>query len=248
MSGDDNYGDVQQPAGGYGGAGGADASTGYGDVQNPTSPYGGGKTPAPAAPTLDLLAQIKADLQSLNVSLEGADLLDMKQHKNHKEFEDPPVKFGAWTNSSQQIFVSLVVLQSIQKAFGSKNGRAAALVAIRHEIFHVGQFKGNTPPGPPQNFADMIRFEADAYPRTVQFMDDQNTSTFLVKTIGATQQFLTDQLHDPLQAQGDEFKARMTEQDYKDNDANKKWLIKKTDLPAKLGTNKDYKIGDLYKT
>ena len=243
MSQDDDYGDSQQPSGGYAGGSGADAPPGYGDVQDPASPYD--KKPKTATPVLDVIAQLKADLKSVGVSLQGADLFDMKLHSNHAEFEG--VNFVAWTNSSTKVFVNLQALQAGAKdpKTGPKNVRGAALVSVRHEIFHVIQFKANG--GPPKSFKDMIGFEAEAYAKTLAWMDEDKTAAFLTKTIGATQDYI-DGVHSQFTDEGAKFQGRtQVSASEKEHFA---WLIDKDNefLPPTIQGKADYAIGDLYKT
>lgn len=236
MADGDNYGDLQQPTGGYAPAGGADASSNYSDVQNPPSPY---KQKAGAATNaIDL---VKADLKGLNVSLQGASLIDMTSHRNHVEFEK--IGFLAWTNSGQAIYINV-------KGFDPNNNpedwRAQAVIGIRHELVHVLQFKSNG--GPPKTFKTMISFEAQAYSDTVKFIDDPKTQSYLLKTVGTTQQVLDDtrkEMVDEGAVCAAEEKVKASEVDYK------KWLTDPTNhggfLPADLQGNKNYTIGDLYK-
>jgi len=242
MSQDDNYCDSQQPSGGYAGGSGADAPPGYGDVQDPASPYD--KKPK-TAPALDVIAQLKSDLKGVGVGLQGADLIDMKLHSNHAGFEG--VNFVAWTNSSTRVFVNLQALQDGAKDTntGPKNARAAGLVSVRHEIFHVIQFKANG--GPPKTLKDMLGFEAEAYAKTLAWMDEDKTAAFLTKTIGATQKYI-DGIHSQFADEGAKFEGRT-----KVNASEKEhfaWLIDKDNefLPPTIQGKADYAIGDLYKT
>jgi hypothetical protein len=239
MGSGDDYGGLQQPAGGYAGAGGANDPTGYGDVQNPPSPYGKGTV---AAPVTDLITQVKSDLAAINVSLEGADLKDMQSHRNHAEFEK--IDFVAWTNSSKDVYVNLLPLRAAQQDpdTGPKNARAAALVSVRHEIYHVIQFKNNG--GPPKSFKDMITFESEAYSKTLKWMDDGKTNTYLTKTIGATSKFLEGVVRAQFADEGTKFagrtKVKASEQDHRT------WLIDNGFLPKTIQGNENYTISDLY--
>jgi hypothetical protein len=246
MAGVDNYGDLQQPAGGYGSAGGANASTGYSDVQNPPSPYQSQPAPVPAAtptPSADpIIKAVKIDLGSLGVSLpQGADLYDMQNHKNFQDFDK--IQLGAWTESSQEVYVNLPLLQAAQQdpKYGPKNVRALALMAVRHEIEHLIQFKKS---GPPKTFHEMISFEAKAYPITVTFIDDKNTMAFFAK-IGADQQVVQEQRKE-FASSATKFVARAK---VSATDAqNRAWLVDKSNafLPPTLNGNSNYKCTDLY--
>src|SRR5438552_579470 len=135
----DDYGGLQQPAGGYADAGVADAPADYGDVQNPPSPYDRNpKKPGAASAPLDLITQVEKDLKAVNRPLpQGVNLIDMKRHLNSAALS----MFAAWTNSSQEIFINLQVFQDQMKdpAVGPKDVRAKVLISIWHEILHVIQ-------------------------------------------------------------------------------------------------------------
>jgi len=257
----DDYGGLQQPAGGYADAGVADAPTDYGDVQNPPSPYDtSGKKPVPppkppvkADPKppvkADPIEQVKSDVTLAKVKLDGLNLINMKRHRNGAAFES---KFDAWTNSSTDIYVNVQPLLNTKKNPNDyNNARAGLVVAVIHEIVHVIQFKNNK--RHPKTFQQMIEFESDAYSKSVAWMDDPNNYTYLTDTkkIGATTDSV-DGMRDSLAKEKTAFEARTKVKVTKDDD-NRTWLTGNDSLPKtikdKAGNDKaDYTVDDLYET
>ncbi len=90
------------------------------------------------------------------IDLQGASLKAMSGHKHGADFLQ---LFGAWTNSSQAIFMS----DNLWKAGGITLGsiQMGARIA-KHEAVHVEQFinNGNTPP---DTFEKMLGFEEVSY-------------------------------------------------------------------------------------
>ena len=253
MGSGDEYGGLQQPGGGYAGAGGANDPTSYGDVQNPSSPYEKKPVPAPVSAPVALLEQVKSDLAAIKLSLNKANLFDMSLHKNYKAFQT--VKFAAWTNSAQRIYVDLDWFENTWNNVGfgksgenwttpqyDNNKRAATLIVVGHEIEHVKQFL--TKGGHPKSFQAMIAFEFEAYTNTEAWLKDSAMMNYLIKKIGATPDLVAF-LTESMASSKDTFRAG---QAIKDETGAKEWLTKGEHLPKAVNENEKYGINDLYST
>jgi hypothetical protein len=153
------------------------------------------------ARTLD---EIRAWGEIFGLPLQGVELIPMRRHRNAAHFEG--IELGAWTNSSTHIYVNLKLFQQRRKELEEgpewasewppvssdqalKDVLAIYVVVIRHEIQHVGQFRQNQD-NPPDTFEEMIRFEAEAYPKDVAWLKDTQNADRLINVLGAEKRLL----------------------------------------------------------
>jgi hypothetical protein len=135
---------------------------------------------------------IKADLATMNLSLDGADLISMRHHDNHRDFMAPPVSFGGWTNSAEHIYLNMERLGDVF-AGSVKAGntpadadfamRLNALAIVHHELVHRKQFADDG--GAPADFKTMIEYEKAAYASDVMWLNDPAVRTLLEDEIVA---------------------------------------------------------------
>jgi hypothetical protein len=201
-----------------------------------------------------VLGTIRDDSVRAGISLQNVQLLPMRLHDNHAEFE--AVDLAAWTNSSQHVYVNIpwfVDQYSSAVAAGStpedalRQARAIAVYVMRHEEHHVNQFAGNGDQ-PPASFADMIGFEEQAYGQDVTWLQSQPVQTFMLSSsngIGTSQAVVT-ALEQSATANHAKFSGWKTS--LQTEASRKSALIGADFLPKSIRGSTNYAPADLYKT
>jgi hypothetical protein len=199
------------------------------------------------------LRMLRADVIGTgNVSLTNVRLLPMRLHRNHVEFENPPVAYLAWTNSSTDIYVNVPLFFELynndpikttnpDQALG--NMRATGVISIRHEAQHTDQFRtnGNKPPA---NFKAMVKFEDLAYNDTDTWIT--NNMAYLTGTLKADPAVVNKLKADMLAEATNDWDTWLSK-----SSAEAFVLMKDGDyLPKALGNHMigSYAITDLYDT
>jgi hypothetical protein len=146
-----------------------------------------------------VLKQVESDVQLSGASLQGITLHAMRRHPQGDRFS---LLFDAWTNSSTDIFFNTDdFLQTVANNSGDDRfARAGAVIAIRHELVHIDQFRNAN--GPPQNFKEMLSHELDAYGCPTPATSTKPVSKWLNDTTqnGARHFFVTKLKIDPVDA------------------------------------------------
>ena len=206
-----------------------------------------------------VLGLIRSDAAAANISLQGAKIVPMRFHDNHKEFSSAPVSFSAWTNSPQHIYLNVDWLIEFQRFRMDKHNesqeqavrsvRAAAVLIIRHEIDHVVQFQANSG-NPPTTFKGMIDFEHQAYQNDVAWLQNSQTVNFLTNTLQVSSSLISYFLGTSTDAANtfDNWKTTITGTLAADEATRKNVLINNELLPATIKGKTNYVIADLYKT
>lgn len=198
-----------------------------------------------------ILGVVRSDASTAAVTLQGVDLLPMRLHDNHVEFEQ--VGFSAWTNSSKHVYVNIPWFIQQYKDLVNSNtppddavraARAMSVAVMRHEDQHVTQFRNNGDQ-PPATFKDMIAFEAQAYAADIVWIQSPAAKTFMLNVIRTSQGILT-QLENSFRSTRDEFNNWNS--NLSDEASRKAAMIQASFLPATIRGTANYAIGDLYQT
>ncbi len=211
-----------------------------------------------------LLELIRSDVESSGVSLQGINLRPMTEHTHGADFER--TEYNAWTNSATDIFYSTNLhwknyadlrTQGLDVDEALWVSRGAAVILVRHELAHIRQFK-NAGGQPPKTFKEMVGFEIDAYGCSATPPPDSTKAWVNDAGGNGAKAFLTTKLK--LDAQMAVAVIDSTNKEIakrcgvisplagsNDEAAIKAKLVKEKLLPAKLGLNPAYPIGELYK-
>jgi hypothetical protein len=225
------------------------------------------KAPAPtraapaAAGTLKIFStEFAAVSKEFKVDVSKVAVRPLDSHPNGQVFVNPPVAFIAWTNSAQELFVNVDAFDVKLAEFTSNNfsDKEALLLAcifmaplLRHEAHHIKQFRAK---GRPKLFAEMIRYESEAYKESHEWVKDGRaekyvTARFSLKKGGkilpqARQELAT--LQAAFKTSFDDFAAFEKQIATTSNNALKQLMVNKDYLPADLGKGTGYKIEHLY--
>lgn len=212
-----------------------------------------------------VLAAVRVDTEASGLSMQGINLRPMLEHKHGKEYE--AVEFGAWTNSTTDIFFSLKAHVAAFDLGRKKKGlsedkamlfaRGVAVAVVRHELVHINQFTTSNGGKPPQDFARMVELEIRAYGCDPATADPNSTQNWLDDTgpTGADKFFTTtlklDQttanlLIDTIQDGVDARCAVLMPLRNKSSAAAKIELVAKAMLPPQVNQKSGYTIGELY--
>lgn len=219
-----------------------------------------------------LIATLEGDLVSVGKTLpggsdlKGVSIKPIDQHRHGKEFL--AVGYRAWTNSAREIYFDLAAFEKDRSDFeaaGFSTDEASLLARVwtapllRHEAHHVEQFRKS---GAPKLFADMVRYEDEAYRESLDWIAKAGTADLLKRIFALAKLKPNDDLSDLLTTYKASFhsscvffaalrkkigkvgddRLRDAMQDHKDAEGKSEPYLPKT----LQGKGKAYKVTDLY--